>query len=134
MPMKICWRKLDGTRLAGLDRTLLHDDGLDGDGLTMLPVEQLCGILEDELCTRGVSVQWGSQVVALGGMSESERSAWVEVEENSQLKRYEADFVIGTDGGNSTVRRLVFGKRNFPGFSWEEQVVATNVSLLFRRL
>jgi len=38
-----------------------------------------------------------------------------------------ADYVIGCDGANSKVRRSLFGDWNFPGFTWGEQIVATNL-------
>ena len=131
MPDTICWRKLDGTRIAGFDRTQLHDGGLDGDGLTVYPVGQMCELLEREIKSRAdIKIDWGSRVVALKeGLDSNDSKAAVEVESNGETKTYIADYVIGTDGGNSTVRCLMFGKRNFPGFSWGEQVVATNTEI-----
>jgi 2-polyprenyl-6-methoxyphenol hydroxylase-like FAD-dependent oxidoreductase len=40
--------------------------------------------------------------------------------------RKDADYVVGCDGANSTVRRLLYGD-SYPGRTWEEQIVATNV-------
>ena len=133
MPDQICWRKLDGTRIAGFDRTVCHDGGLDGNGLTVYPVGQMCELLERELKARaGISIRWGSNVVAIKtGLGDGDSSATVDAEEKGQVKTYEANYVVGTDGGNSTIRRLMFGKRNFPGFSWGEQVVATNTEYDF---
>lgn len=136
MPKTICWRKHDGTRIAGLDRTLLHDGDDDGDGLTVLTVGELGQVMVEALEEKGRHVTWGEKVVALGGQEKGSERAWVEVErgdqeaegQSPQRKRYEADYVVGCDGGNSSVRRLLFGKSNFPGFTWEEQIVATNVS------
>jgi 2-polyprenyl-6-methoxyphenol hydroxylase-like FAD-dependent oxidoreductase len=131
VPLNVCWKKLDGTRLAGLDWTLTHDEGLESDAITVYPVGQMCELLERELKARaGITIQWDSKVIAIkSGLQSKDPTATVEVERNGQIKEYSADYVVGTDGGNSTVRRLLFGKRNFPGFSWEEQIVATNVSL-----
>ena len=133
MPERLCWRKLNGERLAGFDRTVCHDGGLDGDGLTVYPVGPLCALLERELKSRaGISITWGSQVTALkSGLDTGDENAIVEAEEDGQTKTYTADYVIGTDGGNSTIRRLMFGKRNFPGFTWSEQIVATNTEYDF---
>ena len=131
MPNTLCWRKLDGTRLAGFDRTVCHDSGLDGDGITVYPVGPLCELLENELKSRaGISVKWGSKLVALkSGLEDGDGKATVEVEEGGEMKTYVADYVVGTDGGNSTVRRLMFGKRNFPGFTWDKQIMATNTEI-----
>jgi 2-polyprenyl-6-methoxyphenol hydroxylase-like FAD-dependent oxidoreductase len=38
----------------------------------------------------------------------------------------EADYVVGCDG-DSIVRRKLFGEMVFPGFTWDKQIVATNV-------
>ena len=138
MPLDVCWRKLDGTRLAGLNWTSNNDGPVtkeklhspDHDGITVYAVGQMCELLERELKSRaGIHVQWGSKVVALkSGLEEKDDVATVEVEQNGSTKTCTADYVFGTDGGNSTIRRLMFG-RNFPGFSWDEQVVATNTKI-----
>lgn len=127
MPTTLCWRTLHGPRLCRLDRRLLHDDA---DAMTVLGVGELCAVLAEELERKGVEVTWGQKVVALGGTAEESEVAWVESEsvETGERKRVAADFVVGCDGGNSSVRRLMFGKGNFPGFTWDEQIVATNVS------
>jgi len=133
MPETICWRKLDGTRITGYDRSLLHDGDLDGDGLTVYWVGRLCALLERELKSRaGISVRWDSKVTALkSGLNPSDRSASVEVEEGGSRRTYSADYIVGCDGGNSTMRNLMFGRRNFPGMSWDVQVVATNTEYDF---
>jgi len=134
MPERICWRKLNGERLAGIDRSLLHDGGLDGDGLTVYWVGRLCALLERELKSRaGISVQWDSKVVALkSGVDSKDPTATIEVERaNGENETHTADYIIGCDGGNSTIRRLMFGPRNFPGFSWDVQVMATNTLIDF---
>ncbi len=130
VPNNVCWRKLDGTRLAGIDWTVNHQEGLAGDFITVYAVGEMCGLLERELKSRAsISIRGGSKVTAIkSGLASEDDHAVVEVEENGQTKEYSADYIVGTDGGNSTVRRLVFGSRKFPGFSWEEQIVATNVS------
>lgn len=129
IPNNVCWRKLDGTRLAGLDWTTNHKEGLDGDFITVYAVGEMCALLERELISRAnIKIQWGSKVTAIkSGLSPEDGMATVEFEKVGQTKEVSADYLVGTDGGNSTIRRLVFGKRNFPGFSWDEQIVATNV-------
>jgi len=121
MPQRLCWRTLDGTRVAGFDRGLMHDAE---DALTVLSVGELSGICVEALKERGIEVSWGEKVVAVGGTQEGEEEAWVETEGG---RRFEADFVVGCDGGNSGVRRLVLGREGFEGFTWGEQIVATNV-------
>lgn len=88
----------------------------------------------DKLKERGVEILWGRKVVGVGGQEEDSNEAWVDVEaegdetNEKRRERLEADFVVGCDGGNSGVRKCLFpGRANFPGFTWEEQIVATNV-------
>ena len=116
----------------------MHDGGYEGDGLTVLPVGELCQVIAKALEEQGVVPNWGENIVELGGTEEGADKAWVEVEvggreggasAKTSRKRYEADIVVGCDGGNSGVRRLMFGKNNFPGFTWDEQIVATNVGI-----
>ncbi|KAK3075894.1 hypothetical protein LTR53_000323, partial [Teratosphaeriaceae sp. CCFEE 6253] len=132
MPETICWRKLNGERICGYDRSLLHDDGLDGDGLTVYWVGRLCALLEREMKTRtGIGVKWDHKVTAItAGLDAKDTSATVEVEQpGGQTTTYTADYIVGCDGGNSTMRRLMHGQRNFPGFSWDVPIVATNTMI-----
>lgn len=130
LPQAVSWRKLDGTRLTGLDWTRTHNGPMtqeklhspDHDGTTVYAVGQMCALLERELRDRaGIKVKWGSKVVAIkSGLEDGDEAAIVGVERNDVWETYSADYVFGTDGGNSTVRRLLFG-RDFPGFTWDEQ-------------
>jgi len=129
MPKTICWRKGNGDRLCGLDRSLLHDGGLDGDGLTVYWVGRLCALLERELKSRtGITVRWDCKAVSLpAGLDPKDSAATVEVETSDGRKElHSASYLVGCDGGASTIRRLMFGSRNFPGFSWDVPIVATN--------
>lgn len=130
LPKHVCWRKLNGERLTGIDCTLLHGTGSEGDGLTVYWVERLCALLERELKARaGVGVQWGHKVVAIkSGLSSGDPSASIEVEYAGGQTTLTGDYLVGCDGGTSTIRRLLFG-RNFPGFSWDVPIVATNTEI-----
>jgi 2-polyprenyl-6-methoxyphenol hydroxylase-like FAD-dependent oxidoreductase len=122
IPRTVCWRKLDGTYLAGLDGSVL--DG-DTDRLTCLPLDKLGKVLHDNLKAQPTStLQWQHKVTNIG---QDEEKAWVYVQSPDGLKRLEADFIVGCDGANSQIRRSLFGDLNFPGRTWEEQIVATNV-------
>lgn len=131
LPTTLCWRTLHGPRLCGFDRRLLHDDA---DAMTVLGVGDLCALIEEELAKKGVHVTWGQKVVAIGGTEDDAAQAWTETEnsETGERTRHTADFLVGCDGGNSAVRRLMFGPGHFPGFTWDEQIVATNVSLFIQ--
>lgn len=77
----------------------------------------------DEALAHGATIEWESKVTGTGQDGEK---AWVEIEGKG---RREADYVVGCDGANSIVRRSLFGDE-FPGFTWDAQIIATNVSLL----
>lgn len=122
-PKTVCWRKLDGTYLAGLDGSIM--DG-DPDRLICLPLDQLGEILHKHILAQPTAdLKWNHRVTGLG---QDEQKAWVEIETPEGPKRLGADYVIGCDGANSQVRRSLFGDMNFPGRTWDEQIVATNVS------
>ena len=119
------YRKLDGTLLASLDPDDLPADYPDK--RTCLPVGQLCVILRKHLAKHKIArVFYDHPVVKV---SQDEYCAWAEVEtaDGDQL-RFSADYVVGCDGGRSIVRRSLFGERVFPGYSWDKQIVTTNVS------
>ena len=131
IPRTVCWRKLDGTYLAGLDGGVL--DG-DADRLTCLPLDKLGKVLYDNLRAQPTStIQWGYKVTDIG---QDEGKAWVSVQTPEGPKQLEADYIVGCDGANSQIRRSLFGDLNFPGRTWDEQIVATNVcaSLFLRYL
>lgn len=122
-PRSVCWRKLDGTRLTGSNMQL----PLEADQrMVCLPLNRLCKIICAHLQMQpSCSIQWSTKVTEIG---QDERTGWVDTETLDGSKRYEADYIIGCDGANSQVRRSLFGDLVFPGRTWDEQIVATNVS------
>lgn len=71
-----------------------------------------------------ITVKWNHQVVDTG---QDDTSAWAIVRaEDGTEKKYTGDFLCGCDGANSQVRKSIFGN-NFPGKTWDAQIVATNV-------
>ena len=119
------YRKLDGTLLASLDPDDLPADYPDK--RTCLPVGQLCVILRKHLAKHAIArVYYDHPVVKV---SQDEDCAWADVETAiGRQQRFSADYVVGCDGGKSIVRRSLFGERVFPGYSWDKQIVTTNVS------
>lgn len=121
MPNFMSWRKLDGTRIAGFDTSLTHDNP---QALVALPLNQLGQLLSEHIGRRdNVTTLFGHKVVDLG---QDEDRAWIHVDTPNGPKKLEADYIVGCDGASSTVRRLLHGDE-FPGKTWDKQIVATNV-------
>lgn len=97
-----------------------------------LPLDELLPIMVAHLERyqppgAGGQVLLNHEVLAIG---QDAHRAWVHVRTPEGDKRFEADYVVGCDGANSKIRRELFGN-SFPGFTWDKQIVATNVSLGF---
>ncbi|KAJ5679018.1 hypothetical protein N7462_007262 [Penicillium macrosclerotiorum] len=121
-PNKTCWRKLDGTVLAELHNDPLGDDI---DRTTCLPLNELGQVLVRHLrCQSSAEIRWSHTVRGIG---QNDHKAWVSVETLDGEVTLEADYIVGCDGANSRIRKSLHGDSNFPGETWEEQVVATNV-------
>lgn len=121
VPGGVCWRKLDGTVLAGLDNVHFKDDP---NSMVCLPLHRLGQVLYRHLNQQSsASILWNHKVTGVG---QDEEHAWVDVETLEGPKKFEARYVIGCDGASSQVRRSLFGG-DFPGKTWDEQIVATNV-------
>ncbi|KIY01636.1 uncharacterized protein Z520_03188 [Fonsecaea multimorphosa CBS 102226] len=126
-PDTVCWRKLDGTYLAGV-KFGVEDDP---DRMVCLPLNRLGKILMDHIERQpSATVSWGHKVVSIG---QDENKAWVVCETPEGEKRLEAEYVVGCDGANSQVRRSLFGDKEFPGKTWDEQIVATNTYYDFEK-
>lgn len=125
-PTKMGWRRPeDHSTITLMDTAVLDDvDGLDC-RTVCLPLNDLDQLLLERFLERGGEVRWQHMVVAIG---QDAGKAWVDCETPSGTVRVEADYIVGCDGANSMVRRGLFGDE-YPGFTWDKQIVATNVSL-----
>lgn len=145
-PDGVSWRRLDDerrTRLvairnafngAAADNTATAAATGAGDSeeqarfsMVCLPLHRLGKILEEHVLAQPAArIYYGYKVVEIG--DETKGKAWVRVEkEDGGSEVREADYVVGCDGANSTVRRKLFGEMVYPGFTWDKQIVATNV-------
>ncbi|KAF2795133.1 FAD/NAD(P)-binding domain-containing protein [Melanomma pulvis-pyrius CBS 109.77] len=121
IPRSVCWRKIDGTVLAGLDGSVM--DG-DPDRMVCLPLNKLGTILYKHVTRQpNAKILFKHKVTAIG---QDDDKAWVDVQSSDGESRMEADYIIGCDGANSQIRRSLFGDWKFPGRTWDEQIVATN--------
>lgn len=120
---QVCWRKPDGEYITGMNLMDLIDYP---DRLACLPLNRVCPIIMEDLVKfPGATIKWSHKVTGIG---QDDTKAWVEVQTPDGEQKLEADYIIGCDGANSAVRRGLFGK-NFPGHTWDEQIVATNVRI-----
>lgn len=119
---KICWRKLDGTYLAGIDNDVLGDDP---DRVVCLPLNRLGQILARHLQRQPTAeLKWNHRVTSL---AQESSKAWVSVSTPEGDITMDADYIVGCDGANSQIRRSLHGDMTFPGKTWDKQIVATNV-------
>lgn len=97
------------------------------EAMMVLPIGMLCEILLSHAeRNSNISLKWSHRVVDVG---QDENSAWAIIKEQDGTgKRISGNFLCGCDGGTSHVRKSLFGKKNFPGMTWDVQFVATDVS------
>lgn len=122
------WRHADGTQIC----QIIDDDMPKEHRRLSLPLDALLPLLQSHL-DRCESAQTllGHEVTGLG---QDEGRAYVNVEtERGEVRMY-ANYIVGCDGGNSKVRRELFGPGKFPGKTWDVQIVATNVCYFNRLL
>ncbi|KPM40128.1 hypothetical protein AK830_g6426 [Neonectria ditissima] len=120
-PAGVSWRKLDGTPIVTMNAADLDDDP---DRMACLPLNQLAQILRGHLSKQGnVEMLFNHKVVDI---HQDDDKAWVDVETCDGTKRLGADYVVGCDGATSQIRRSLFGDWEFPGKTWDQQIVATN--------
>lgn len=120
-PDGVSWRKLDGTLLAAVKPDFLpvHNK------VVCLPLDKMTKIIYAHLQkTPSVQILWSHKVLDIG---QDAGKAWVDVETPEGKKTMSASYIVGCDGGNSQIRRSLFGNMSFPGRTWDEQIVATNV-------
>jgi len=119
---QVSWRKLDGTLLAKINSELIPTEHR----LHSLPLNKLTKLILEHLARAGVETKWSHKVLAI---DQNEDYAELTVETPTGKQTLKADYVVGCDGANSQIRRSLFGDMEFPGRTWDEQIIATNVSL-----
>ena len=121
-PHGVCWRRINGELLATLHQTVVIEDPM---AMVCLPLG-LLGVLMVEHAAKypNMTIHWGHEVTSI---SQEDKSARVVASTKDGEKTFEGTYVVGCDGANSKVRRELLGEWNFPGHTWDEWVVATNV-------
>ncbi|KAH9894710.1 FAD binding domain-containing protein [Xylariomycetidae sp. FL2044] len=124
-PTSVCWRRFeDHSKLTGTDASILAD--IDGEDLRMacLVLDELDRLMLEEFLTKyDGKISWKHRVTGTG---QDEGQAWADVETPEGNKKVYGDYIIGCDGATSQVRKSLFGDE-YPGYTWERQIVATNV-------
>lgn len=123
----MCWRRFeDHSYIAGFDASVISDvDGNDWRTVSY-PLQDLDQLMLDEFLAKyNGEIKWLHTVIDLG---QDANKAWVDVETPEGKNRIEADYIVGCDGANSSVRKALFGNE-FPGHTWDAQIIATNVSI-----
>ncbi|KAL6351894.1 hypothetical protein LRP88_14706 [Fusarium phalaenopsidis] len=122
------WRKPDGTVLAKVLNSRLGDNP---DRISCLPLNHLCRLaLEDLEKEPLATIRWNHHVDEI---RHGDEQATVIVSTPEGVKELTADYVVGCDGANSIIRRQLFGKE-FPGYTWDLTIIATNVRPNLHRL
>lgn len=122
MPAGVTWRKLDGSPIVTLDAGTVANDP---DRMVCLPLDQLGEIIRKHLLKqKNVKILFDHKVTDIG---QDDKRAWVIAETPNGTDKLTADYIVGCDGANSQIRRSLFGDLVFPGKSFDEQIVATNV-------
>lgn len=122
----MCWRRADDYGyIAGFNAEVISNVEGNDVRTVCLPLQDLDKLMLDLFVDKyNGNVLWRHKVVDVG---QDEKKAWVDVEAPDGKKRLEADYIVGCDGANSAVRRALFGN-DYPGFTWDAQIIATNVS------
>ncbi|KAK5258071.1 hypothetical protein LTR40_008638 [Exophiala xenobiotica] len=117
----VSWRKVDGTLMARMDTSAVpYDRRLHG-----LPLGKLLALTREHLDRRpNATIRYLHKVSRIDNSQGSSARVFADTPDGEQV--FEADYIVGCDGANSTIRRALFGEE-FPGRTWDEQIVATNV-------
>lgn len=124
----ICWRNVQtGEKLTGIDLSVTSNEP---DRMTVLPLNEILQIMLrhcQEKYKDLVDVRFNHKVVDAG---QNEAKAWaivkIGIPGNEKTEKFEADYLIGCDGGQSTVRKCLFG-RNWPGETFDSRLIVQNV-------
>jgi 2-polyprenyl-6-methoxyphenol hydroxylase-like FAD-dependent oxidoreductase len=108
----VCWRKADGEIIAGVKREVETTDPLNPVTLDQFRLETV--ILKHLEPYSNAQILWGHKVTALEQFDDRVKITAETLK--GETVHFESQYVIGADGGKSTVRKLIDVK--FEGFTW----------------
>ncbi|KIJ50368.1 hypothetical protein M422DRAFT_224696 [Sphaerobolus stellatus SS14] len=123
----VAWRKITGEPIATIDR----EPGPDEYEVLVLGQHELAEVIFNELEEKHSSnarVLFGHRVVKL---EQNDKEIKVKAHTIEGDKEFSADYVVGADGGKSSVRSLA--GIELEGFTWPVQLIATNVVYPFEK-
>ncbi|KAL9048275.1 MAG: hypothetical protein Q9162_007798 [Coniocarpon cinnabarinum] len=120
----VSWLDMEGRQLARLSvgtgtRSSTQDQSTDSfNGILLLGQQRLCKLILEELrkCT-SVTVRFGASITGLSENRGGTVCITASDVRNSAGPQFKTQWVIGADGANSSVRRLV--NIPFEGFTWQ---------------
>lgn len=117
------FRTIDGGLLAAPNMSVLTpEDTAYPFNLHMPQHELASAILRNLLTIPGASVRWNSRVM---DVKQDSGGVTLTVENGGESRELRCDWLIGADGGSSTVRRA--SGLSFEGYTHPERLVSTNV-------
>lgn len=123
VPDGVSWRAEDRSLLAKVSNASVQGVKYK---MVVLPLDRLGKLLLRNLLEQPTAeVKWQHKVIDI---EHGDSEAKVIVEHlDGRKEKFTADYVIGSDGANSQIRRSLFGD-NYPGETLQHQIIATNVS------
>lgn len=123
IPNDMSFRRIDGSVIVKLKDVSQRENP---EALTVLPLNKLGQILlKHAEAQENVTIRWNHSAINVG---QDKTSAWAIIRNKDGTEsKVTGDFLCGCDGANSQVRRSLFGDQNYPGRTWDAQIIATNV-------
>ncbi|PSN73005.1 FAD/NAD(P)-binding domain-containing protein [Corynespora cassiicola Philippines] len=128
-PNKLTFRTLQNEVLGVVDHTIISEDE---ERLICLPLNELGEILLARLQNEPfATILWDHEVMA--NIKDDNGVGFIVVKTPEGEKELRARYIVGCDGANSQIRRGLFGDWEFPGKTWDVQIVATNAYYDFEK-
>jgi 2-polyprenyl-6-methoxyphenol hydroxylase-like FAD-dependent oxidoreductase len=119
----VSWRKTStGEEVARLERIVTAEHPYEN---LIIGQHELAGVILEHLQRNdSAEVRWNSKVVSI---DQNNADGVVVTTEgtNGAIEKHSADYLVGADGGRSSVRKLM--GIEFEGFTYKEQLCSTNV-------